>query len=296
MPQTTAPTASLPGHQVGALLKELREGTGDSLAQVCDYLNTRNIGCDTGTLSRIENGRRRINAETATALLDRYGADPDERNQVLDLISVDTTRRRRPGLWRRHSALISGMQFEPFLTLERKADWITTYQTDLIPGLLQTRDYARQVLALLRPNLTAGDLEGLADLRMSRQKSFAQGRQRIRALICQRALTRSVGDPAVMHEQLQHLLYTAGSPRHDVRILPYTSLIHPGATGPFVILGFDETTPDLVCVETMTHSVYFEGEADVRAYTEAFSGLWDRALAPGDPTIGLEEMIKEQHP
>ncbi|MCM2393167.1 DUF5753 domain-containing protein [Streptomyces sp. CWNU-1] len=162
-----------------------------------------------------------------------------------------------------------------------------------MPGLLQTHGYARHLIALLRPDLTTTEIDALATLRISRQKAFTQGPQHLRALICQRALTRSVGDPATMKEQLEHLLTAADHPRHDIRVLPYEPLIHPGASGPFVMLHFDDSTPDLVCVETMNHSVYFEGEADVRTYTEVYSGLWERALPPSDPRICLRQMIKE---
>ncbi|MEU0689837.1 helix-turn-helix domain-containing protein [Streptomyces uncialis] len=293
MPQTTEPTASLPGSQVGGALKELRESCDLSLAQVVDHLNALGIRSDTGTLSRIERGKRRVTTATAAALLDHYGADEGKTDQILGLISVDTTRRRRPALWRTHSALITSMHFEPFLTLERKADRITSYQTDLIPGLLQTHGYARRLIALLRPDLSPDEVEGLATLRISRQKALARSEQHFRALICQRALTRSVGDPAAMREQLERLLAAADAPRHDIRILPYEPLIHPGATGPFVMLHFDDATPDVVCVETMTHSVYVEGKTDLRTYTEVFSGLWQRALPPGDPRSGIQQTVKE---
>ncbi|MEU5159665.1 helix-turn-helix transcriptional regulator [Streptomyces sp. NPDC020875] len=293
MPQTNDPVASLPGSQIGSALKELRDSSDLSLAQVVAHLQTHGIKSDTGTLSRIEQGKRRVTRELAEVLLNHYGAGPDKTAQVLGLIAVDTTRRRRPALWRTHSALITSMHFEPFLSLERRADHITSYQTVLIPGLLQTHGYACRLIALLRPDLAPDEVEGLATLRISRQKTFAQGDQRLRALICERALTRSVGDPAAMREQLEHLLAAADSPRHEIRILPFDPVIHPGAAGPFVVFHFDDTTPDLVCVETMTHSVYFEGKADVRTYTEVHSGLWDRALPPGDPRIGLQHMIKE---
>ncbi|GAA2254023.1 helix-turn-helix transcriptional regulator [Streptomyces amakusaensis] len=293
MSQTNEPAASLPGSQIGSALKELRDSCELNLTQVVAHLQARGIKSDTGTLSRIEQGKRRVTREMAEALLDHYGAGPDKTAQVLGLLSVDTTRRRRPALWRTHSALITAMSFEPFLSLERRADHITSFQTDLIPGLLQTHGYARRLIALLRPDLAPEEVEGLATLRISRQKAFAQGDQRFRALICERALTRSVGDPTAMREQLEHLLDAADEQRHEIRILPFEPVIHPGAAGPFVVFHFDDATPDLVCVETMTHSVYFEGTTDVRAYTEVYSGLWDRALVPGHPRIGLQHMIKE---
>ncbi|MFE7114466.1 DUF5753 domain-containing protein [Streptomyces sp. NPDC057654] len=300
MPDANKAPWSLPLSEVGRRLEELRERERLTLVTVTQMLSDRGVKTDAPALSRIEGGkRRRVAHELVEALLDCYRAEPEARQDILNLLSVDVTpagRRRRPALWRRHAGLLGPMQFEGFLKLEPRAALLRNYEPALVQGLLQTPEYAHYVIASMRPDLAPNDVRGLVDVRMDRQRKIAEGALReFQALIEQNALQRIVGDPCVMRGQLEHLLTAAEEPRNSIRILPNTIGSHPGLAGPFMLMSFPEATRDVVWVEIMSRSVYLEEEPDVDRYTEVFTDLWKRALSPADTRVRLKEMIKELH-
>ncbi len=298
MPDAKDSPWSLTLTEVGSRLEELRERQDLTQSAVVERLHVRGIKTNISTLSRIEGGKRRVvSREFVEALLDCYGADADERRDVLGLLSVDTTpagRRRRPALWRRHAALLGPMQFEGYLNLEPRAYLLRNYQPQIIQGLLQTREYAHHAIASMRPDLKPAEVRGLVDVRMDRQRKIADGAlQEFQALIEQGALCRQVGDPQVMRGQLERLLLASEDPQFSIRVLPDSIGCHPGLAGPFVLMSFHETTRDVLWVETMNRSVYFDQTQDVEPYAEVFTDLWGRALDLADTRVLLKEMIKE---
>ncbi|GHE11949.1 transcriptional regulator [Streptomyces alanosinicus] len=288
---------SLTLSEVGARLEELRKRRDLTQSHVAGVLRDRGIRIDTSGLSRLEQGqRRRVSRDLAEALLDCYDADSTERAEILQLLSADTTPagRPRPALWRRNAALLGPMQFEGFLKMERRATAILNYERALIPGLFQTPEYARAVIAGMRPELRLAEVKALADVRVDRQRKVADwALQDFRALIDEEALHLDVGDPAVMQVQLERLIEESEKTSQEIRILPDTVGLHPGKAGPFVVMRFPEAARAVVWAETMVSSVYYDGEADVQRYTEAFTNLWERALEPTESRVRLKKMIKE---
>ncbi|WP_059006556.1 helix-turn-helix domain-containing protein [Streptomyces specialis] len=296
MPESNETRWSLERMEVGGRLQELRTRTGLTLSQVARHplLRERGVKLDATALSRLENGRRSISRETVDALLDSYEARAEERQEILALLTVDATRRRRPSLWRRHAAVLSPMQFEGYLTLEPRASRLRNYQPALIQGLLQTPDYARHVIERMRPDLSPADVRGLVDVRIDRQRKVEDGAlTEFRALIDGSSLRRVIGGEAVMRAQLEHLLAASEQPRNTIRILPETVGCHPGLAGPFVLMSFPTVTREVVWVEIMDRSVYFEEPAEVDRYAQVFRDLWNRALEPDDTRAHLKKLIKE---
>ncbi|MFF4648209.1 helix-turn-helix domain-containing protein [Streptomyces sp. NPDC001389] len=299
MPEAKQAPWSLTLSEVGARLEELRERRNLTQADVARHrvLQERGVRIDKSGLSRLECGqRRRVSRDLAEALLDCYQADPDERSEILQLLSADTTPagRPRPALWRRNAALLGPMQFEGYLKMERRATGLFNYERELIPGLSQTPEYARVVIAGMRPELKPAEVKALVDVRMDRQRQVAEwALQDFRALIDEDALSNIVGGPAVMQAQLERLLDESHQSQRDIRILPDTVRLHPGMAGPFVVMRFPEAAREVVWAETMVSSVYFDEEADVQRYTEAFTNLWKRALKPTETRARLKKMIKE---
>lgn len=285
--------------EVGLRFEDLRERRNLTQSDVAGHtvLRDRGIRIDKSGLSRLERGQRRqISSALAEALLDCYQADAAERAEILRLLSVDTTPagRPRPALWRRNAALLGSMHFEGFLKMERRATELFNYERALIPGLLQTPDYARTVIAGMRPELSRSEVKALVDVRMDRQQQMSDGvLQDFRALIDEGALRRVIGDRSMTQAQLERLLAESEQPRNTIRVLPDSIECHPGMAGPFVLMHFHEAARTVVWVETMVSSVYFDGEADVGRYTGAFTTLWERALSPSDTLAQLKEMIKE---
>jgi transcriptional regulator with XRE-family HTH domain len=290
MPQTTKAPQSVARSQLGARLCELREQAELTLVEAA-----QRAGTDAGTLSRVENGLRGLKAKTAERLLDGYGvSDAAVRNEVLELIRVDEGRRRRPAWWRRHHEVVSPTQFDGYLALESNTCALRNYEPLLIPGLLQTPEYAHQVIACMRPELGTAQIKQLVEIRMARQRRIVDGEAtELFALIDEAALLRPVGDAQIMRSQLERLVETSQADKTAIRLSPFSLGPHPGMAGGFVIMSFPTVARDIVWVETMRRSAYFDEEADVERYTSVFADLWDRALGPDDTRSRLKKMIKE---
>lgn len=257
----------------------------------------RLAGTDAGSLSRVERGLRGLKLKTAERILDCYRVvDEAARNEVLELIRVDSSRRRRPSWWQRHREVLSPTGFDGYLALESSACALRNYEPLLVPGLLQTREYAHEVIAGMRPELRPAQVEQLVEIRMARQeKALANGDKDFSALIDQAALLRPVGSPATMHSQLEWLIAAYENPKTTIRVSTFMLGPHPGLAGPFVVMSFPAPARDVVWVETMKQSLYFEEEEDAELYNMAFTRLWDQALSPEDTLLYLKNKIKEKH-
>lgn len=298
MPEAKTPW-SLTLSEVGARLEDLRERRGLTQGDVArhEVLVRRGVRIDTSGLSRLEGGkRRRVARDLVEALLEVYQANETEASEVLALLSADTTPagRPRPALWRRNAHLLSPMQFEGFLLMERRATALSNYERDIWPGLFQIEDYAYSVIARMRPDLRPSEVRALVDVRMDRQQRVREGAlSDLRALVDERVLRSSVDDRAVARRQLERSLEESEDSRTTIRILPEIVGLHPGAGGPFVIMGFPEADRQVVWVETMVSSLYFDEEEHVQRYTAAFTDLWERALDPDETRTRLKKEIKE---
>ncbi|MFF4531592.1 helix-turn-helix domain-containing protein [Streptomyces sp. NPDC001407] len=299
MTEGTRAPGSLTLGEVGQRLAELRNRADLTLVQVANQLRSRDLKIDASGLSRLERGQRaRVSEDLANAILDCYLASPAERTEILGLLGTDTapTGRPRPKLWLRHADLLTPMQFEGYLKQERQAAAIWNWEPFIIPGLLQTPDYARAVIEGLRPELTPTAVRGLVDIRVDRQHKVYDGALTdFRALIGEEALLSTIQDTAVMHGQLQCLLDESTRPTVDIRILPRNTGCHPGMAGPFVHMRFPKTTSSAVWVETMATSIYLDHPHETTRYASAFKGLWQRALSPDETRALITRTSKEQH-
>jgi transcriptional regulator with XRE-family HTH domain len=272
------------------MLAELRVRAELTLSEAAAAART-----DAGSLSRVERGLRGVKRETAERLLECYDVkDAAVRNEVLELLRVDMARRRRPSWWQRHSEVLSPTRFDGYLALESSASSLRNYEALLVPGLLQTQAYAHEVIASMRPDLSVGRVRELVTIRMARQaKILGGGDKRFSALIDEAALLRTVGSGTVMTEQMAALVEAAEAPQIAIRLVPLTAGVHPGLAGPFVVMSFPAPARDVVWVETMKRSLYFEEQEDTDFYTTVFDTLWQQALTPAATRLHFEKMIKE---
>lgn len=274
--------------QLSSRLKELRDQANLTLTEVA-----KTVEVNQGSLSRIETGERGTTPVLVKALLDAYGVtDAETREDILDLVRADQAQSKP--WWRKYSAVINTTQYGGYLALEASANTFRNYEPQLVPGLLQTSDYAREVITAMRVDLDAKQIEALVTVRMGRQAILqGEGAPKLWAVIDEAALRRIAGSPAVLKGQLEHLLALAKRPNITVQLLKFAAGFHPGLYGSFMLMGFPEPNPDVVWVENLTNSVYFEDSADVDRYTEVFDHLRARALGPPETRARLGTMIKE---
>ncbi|MFE9181093.1 helix-turn-helix domain-containing protein [Streptomyces sp. NPDC007126] len=278
--------------QLAARLRELREASGLTLTEVSEQIEVNQ-----GSLSRIETGERGTTPVLVRALLDCYAVtDTELRDDILDLVRAD--KEQQKPWWRKYSTVLTPTRYDGYLALEAGAVALANYQPLLVPGLLQTEDYARTVIAQMRPDLGADQVGALVKVRMERQESRLSGERpaELRAVLDEAVLHRVIGSPTVMRRQFAHLAQVGEQPNVTIQLLPFTLGAHPGLYGPFVIITFPAPTAPLVWLENPNNSVYLESQSDVQNYTATFDQLRASALSPAETRTRLIRTAEELEP
>lgn len=237
------------------------------------------------TLYRIEVARARPQTRTLVALLDLYGVAEADQAELVAL-----SRQSGEQSWLQSFPSDLPEPYPTYISFEGEARSLLNYESLFIPGLLQTEDYARAALQRGMPTATSDELDRLLQARMNRQAVLRRDPPlRLWAIVDEAALHRAVGGEAVMRTQLTHLCQAARQSNVTVQVLPYAVGAHPGMSGSFVILQFDEpSSSDVVYIESQASDLFLESEADVAQFTAIYEYL--RALAlPPDDSIALIE-------
>ena len=264
---------TLRGRRLALELVRRREATGLSREQVA-----RQLEWSTSTLFRIETGRSHPQPGNVRALLDLYGVTGPERNGLIQL-ARDA---RKPGWWHSFRDVLPN-PYEVYIGFEAGAASIRNFEPTLIPGLLQTEEYARQMFRKGPHELDRDSIERRVEVRQGRQRILARDdRPRLWAVIDEAALRRIVGSPKVMRDQLRHLIEAAEQGTTTLQVIPFSAGAHAGTTGSFVILSFPEAVPDIVYVETLAGDIYLEQHGDVDRYNIAFDRLLAMAMSPDE--------------
>lgn len=255
-------------------LKKLREAAELSGEQVASRLEWSQ-----SKVSRIETGRIAVSAKDLRSLLDLYEVPEDEQERCLELAKGASVK----GWWAAYADAIP-RDYADYIELESAACSILTYSPQIISGILQTEDYAQRVVQSALLISPPGEVKRRVRVRMERQERLASARtQTLSVILDEASLRRRVGGPAVMKDQLKHLLRLAEHTNFTIRILPSETGEHPATAGEFTILQFpDSYDADVVHVEAMTSSLYVEEEAEVFRYALAFNQLCSLALSPAE--------------
>jgi hypothetical protein len=269
---------------VGAQLRRLREASGIN-ASDAGYA----IRATHSKISRMELGRVSFRERDVADLLTMYGVlDEQERSAILSLAREANV----PGWWHDSADLLPGW-FEAYLGLEEAASVIRNYEVQFVPGLLQTPDYAREVILLGHADAPPGEVDRRIALRMARQRLLTRpDGPRFWAVVDEAALRRSLGGPAVMRGQIDHLIEAAALPSVTIQVIPFQAGGHSAAGGTFSLLRFPEPDlPDVVYLEQLTSALYLDRREDVDAYQAVMEQLCLQAV-PADGTVKLLEELR----
>jgi transcriptional regulator with XRE-family HTH domain len=266
-------------------LRRLRETAGLTCEQVAEHLE-----CSASKISRVETGRVSVSPRDVRDMLDLYDV-PGEQRESLVQLARDS---RQKGWWHAYSDTMLP-QFATYLGLESAASEIRIYEVNLIPGLLQTEDYARAVIRAGMMNSPSEDVERSVALRMARQPAVTRDDPpKVWAVMDEAALRRRVGGASLMRMQLEHLLTQAQLPNVAVQVIPFAGGAHPAMGRPFVILVFpDRVDTDVVYLEDLTSSLYLEDVAEVDRYNVFFNHLRATALSFADSSALIASVLKE---
>jgi len=173
-------------------------------------------------------------------------------------------------------------EYTHFIGLEAEAASVRTYQQVLVPGLLQTEDYARAVVRAFRPHDDTKGTDRRVAVRHQRQRRVTEERSlQLSAVLGEGVVHQLVSDRSVTAAQLRFLAEINRLPNVMIQVLPYAAGAHGAMIGSFEILGFPEPIdPDVVYLENMASALFLEEPADINRYVQVFDYLRATALSP----------------
>jgi hypothetical protein len=182
-------------------------------------------------------------------------------------------------------------QLALYLGHEGSASSIRVFHPFLVPGLLQTDEYA---LELLRVHRSPEEAHRVVDLRMQRQKNLLGHAESPDAvfIVSEEALYRWIGGPAVMRRQLEHLLDISSQTPGLIQILPFSAGAHPGLLGPFILLSFPDSADDLLFIEGISGDlVSRDDEGKITQFAEHFGAMRGRVLPDDQSKMLFAQLI-----
>lgn len=261
--------------RIGAALKVLRIRAGMSGSALA-----RAIGWSQAGVSRAELGQRRISVHDAQQWAAATGAPPEARAELAALVE-DAAREVR-SWWNVHAGGLARRQHE-IADLEARSERISNYQL-VVPGLLQTAEYAAQALALADVS-GQGNIPTAAAARMRRQEILYDQGRRFDYVLPESALhQRLVASPAGMRAQADRLLSIDSLPNVSIAVLPLAADPPMLPSAGFVI--YEIPGEPLVLIETLTDELLFGGDRELSAYRKAFARLREASVT-GDEAHAL---------
>ncbi|MEU9891825.1 helix-turn-helix transcriptional regulator [Sphaerisporangium sp. NPDC051011] len=271
---------------LGTQLRRLREEKGISREDAGHVIR----GSES-KISRMELGRVGFKERDVADLLTYYGvAEGEARSAVMNLLE----RANEPGWWHRFSDLLPSW-FQAYVGLEEAAARIRTYEVQFVPGLLQTKEYARAVITAGSAGIGAAEISRRVDLRMERQRVLDRGDGPVFwAVIDEAALRRPIGGADVMRGQLEHLLELMRQPNITIQVMPFSFGGHSAEGGAFSVLRFnDHELPDIVYVEQLASALYLDKREEVDRYSEVMERLCAASTTPEATVDILQKIISD---
>jgi len=264
--------------ELGALLRAMRTEAGMTVEQVAEALLV-----SPSKVSRLETGHRGASPRDIRDLSALYGVTDPALREHLDALAKEG---KEQAWWQPYD-----LPYATYVGLEAEATTISDFESGVIPGLLQTPEYARAVHEANMPTLSPAVIEQRIEARRTRQAILTRDDEppTLRAIADEAVLHRVVGGPAVMAAQLDHVIQACHRPNVTVQVIPYAVGAHPALDSTFILLGFASPVPGVVYVDGLVGQVYLERPQDVERYTKIFARLLTFAL---DERASIDLMAK----
>jgi len=263
--------------QLGIRLKALREATG---ASVDDVVAHRQLGISRAKLFKIEAGKHPVKPQDVAVLCGHYAAAPTE-TEALTALALAT---HGASWWHVYGDDAVPEWFSLYLDVEPAAAVIRTYEAELIPGLLQTPEYAREVYRARNPADAAGELDRRVALRMERQAILTRvdpaPPPTLHVVLNEAAVLREVGGSDIMSDQIEGLRKAASRPNISIDVLPLKAGAHAAMESAFVILDFPDPgeDPSVVYIDTPSSAAYLQKPGDLARYEAIFGHVLSQAV------------------
>ncbi|MFJ3672177.1 helix-turn-helix domain-containing protein [Streptomyces sp. NPDC090106] len=255
--------------RLGQELRRLRELKGMTAEEVAERLLVSQ-----SKISRLENGRRSISQRDVRDLCGVYEV---EDHRIVDSLMQMAKDSRQQGWW--HA--FGDVPYSVYIGLETDAASLRIYDPQVVPGLLQTRQYAETLIAGALPETPPAEIEKRVQVRMRRQERIAAEENPLRlwTVMDEAALRRMVGNRSMMRDQLEHLVEQSQLPHVTMQVIPFEMGAHPGINGQYAILEFpDAADSSVVYIEGVTSDLYLEKPNDVQKYSVMYEHLRAQAL------------------
>lgn len=255
--------------RLGQELRRLRELKGMTAEEVAERLLVSQ-----SKISRLENGRRSISQRDVRDLCGVYEV---EDVRIVDSLMQMAKDSRQQGWW--HS--FGDIPYSVYIGLETDAASLRVYDPQVVPGLLQTRQYAEALITGALPETASADVDKRVQVRLRRQEriSAPENPLRLWTVMDESAVRRVVGNRSLMRDQLEYLVEQSQLPHVTVQVIPFDMGAHPGLNGQYAILEFpDAADSSVVYIEGVTSDLYLEKANDVQKYSVMYEHLRAQAL------------------
>lgn len=266
----------------------LRDAAGVTQQQAAQVISATN-----SKIVKMERGWVPMRDPDIRILCEFYGLDdPRAVGRLLDLARLDRERRKAKGWWNQYPQLEAMVEY---VALEDIATQLRTWQLAVVPGLLQTPDYARAVAVGNGSWSDPDEIDPFVESRMARQVRLDGDRPlELWAIVHEGALRQLVGGREVMKAQLEHLLEMARRPNVKLQVLPFLAGAHPGMTSAFTIVSFGEAGAlDVVYMDTTSTTLWLESDTDAAHHSQLFERVARLGLAQRNSVGLIDGIVKE---
>jgi transcriptional regulator with XRE-family HTH domain len=268
--------------RLGIELRRLREQAGITIDTGADR-----SGFSSSKVSRIETGHIGASPRDVRDILAIYGVHGGDADELVQV----ARQARQKGWWHLYGPILTGA----YIGLEAEATVSKAYEAQLVPGLLQTPEYAGCVIRAAKPDIRADELSRRVELRMKRQALLIQDEPlELWVVLDEAAIRRLVGSPDVMRGQLEHLVSATALANVTVQVLAFAAGAHAGMDGTFSILEYTGTPElDVVFAENAAGGLFLEKEEELQRYKVIFNDLCASARSPEESAEMLADRARE---
>ncbi|MFC8659967.1 helix-turn-helix domain-containing protein [Streptomyces parvus] len=284
--------STVPRRQLGRHLRDLRNASRLTVRAAAKQLEWSEP-----KIWRIETGQVSLRSLDVEAMCRTYGADAELTKGLMGLAKETKNR----GWWHAYGDVIPE-GFDLYIGLEEAAERLSWYESELVPGLFQTPDYARALIKRSDPERDEVEVERRVHVRVTRQALLTRvtASPNVDVALNEAILRRPVGGNKVMAEQLEHLVHLNELENISIRVVPYAAGLHEGLmSGPFVTLRFPAhgdspyVEPPTVYVEGFTGALYLDKPNEIERYDGAFTSIWGSALDEAGSASLLKQAVRE---
>jgi transcriptional regulator with XRE-family HTH domain len=284
--------STVPRRQLGRYLRELRENayvTVGAAAKALEWSAPR--------VWRYETGQVPMHPNDVEAMCRLYGASA-ETIETLRTLARETKSR---GWWHSYGEAIDDW-FKLYVGLESAATKIRKYESNVVPGLLQTVDYVREIIATDHPTMSESDRQAKLEVRLRRQALLSRAVPRapqLDVITGESVLHRSLRDRTAMRRQLDYLVSAGRRQNVSIRVLPLSAGLHRWSTaGAFSVLDFPtenvrEPEPSTVYMDGPCGAVYLDKSYEIKTYEDVWRSLSERALTEDESRELIMAIAKE---